>query len=116
MPALPSSPGGLLGADFTIDSGRYKIARIYDNESWNPDLRAPLAGPGVDVAVAGSQKCLGAPPGLAPVAVSARAWQAMERRQAPRGSYRSLLDWKQTWLAEQAMAVRLSFHAAAAAA
>jgi len=51
MPALPSSPGGLLGADFTIDNGRYKITRIYDNESWNPDLRAPLAEPGVDVAV-----------------------------------------------------------------
>ena len=42
-------PGGLLGADFTIDNGRYKIARIYDTESWNPDLRAPLAEPGVDV-------------------------------------------------------------------
>jgi tricorn protease len=51
MPSLPASPGGLLGADFTIDSGRYRIARIYDNESWNPDLRAPLAGPGINVAV-----------------------------------------------------------------
>ncbi len=50
MPDVPSSPGGLLGADFTIDNGRYRIARIYDTESWNPDLRAPLAGPGVDVA------------------------------------------------------------------
>jgi tricorn protease len=51
MPAVPSSPGGLLGADFTIDNGRYKIARIYDNEAWNPDLSAPLAAPGVDVSV-----------------------------------------------------------------
>jgi tricorn protease len=51
MPSLPNSPGGLLGADFAIDSGRYKITRIYDNESWNPDLRAPLAGPGINVAV-----------------------------------------------------------------
>jgi tricorn protease len=49
MPDVPQSPGGLLGADFVIDSGRYKIARIYDNESWNPDLRAPLAAPGVNV-------------------------------------------------------------------
>jgi tricorn protease len=49
MPALPSSPGGLLGADFAIDGGRYKITRIYDNESWNPDLRAPLAEPGASV-------------------------------------------------------------------
>jgi tricorn protease len=53
MPAVPQElPGcGLLGADFAIDSGRYKITRIYDNESWNPDLRAPLAAPGVEVSV-----------------------------------------------------------------
>ncbi len=51
MPDVPPSLGGLLGADFTIDGGRYRIARIYDNESWNPELRAPLAVPGVDVSV-----------------------------------------------------------------
>ncbi len=51
MPEVPPSPGGLLGADFIIDNGRYKIARIYDNENWNPDLRAPLSAPGVDVSV-----------------------------------------------------------------
>jgi tricorn protease len=51
MPSLPPSPGGLLGADFTIENGRYKIARIYDNESWNPDLNAPLAAPGVNANV-----------------------------------------------------------------
>lgn len=49
MPEVPSNPGGLLGADFTIEAGRYKIAKIYDGESWNPDLRAPLAGPGINV-------------------------------------------------------------------
>src|SRR5262249_14452193 len=42
MPEVPPSIGGLLGADFTIEGGRYKIARIYDTESWNPELRAPL--------------------------------------------------------------------------
>ena len=51
MPDVPNSPGGLLGADFTIESGRYKLTRIYDNESWNPELRAPLAAPGVDISV-----------------------------------------------------------------
>jgi len=49
MPALPTSPGGLLGADFAIESDRYKVTRIYDSESWNPELRAPLAEPGVAV-------------------------------------------------------------------
>lgn len=50
MPETPSAPGGgLLGADFTISEGRYRVARIYDAESWNPELRAPLATPGVNV-------------------------------------------------------------------
>ena len=52
MPEVPQSGGGgLLGADFAIENGRYRITRIYDNESWNPDLRAPLAAPGVNVSV-----------------------------------------------------------------
>ncbi len=51
MPEVPASPGGLLGADVPIEHNRYKIARIYDGESWNPELRAPLAAPGVTVAV-----------------------------------------------------------------
>lgn len=42
-------PGGLLGADFTLEGGRYRIARIYSGESWNPFLTAPLASPGLDV-------------------------------------------------------------------
>ncbi len=49
MPEVPAVAGGLLGADFTIENGRYRIARVYDGESWNPGLRAPLAAPGVDV-------------------------------------------------------------------
>jgi tricorn protease len=43
--------GGLLGADFTIEDGRYRIARVYENEAWNPELRAPLHAPGVEVNV-----------------------------------------------------------------
>jgi tricorn protease len=50
MPDVPQSPGGLLGADFVVEGNRYKIARIYDGESWNPELRAPLAAPGINVA------------------------------------------------------------------
>ncbi|HEU4630080.1 MAG TPA: PDZ domain-containing protein [Gemmatimonadaceae bacterium] len=49
MPDVPDSDPGLLGADFTVENGRYRIARIYTAESWNPELRAPLAGPGIDV-------------------------------------------------------------------
>jgi tricorn protease len=42
---------GLLGADYSIENGRYRFSRIYDGENWNPDLRAPLTEPGVKVAV-----------------------------------------------------------------
>ncbi len=48
-PAVKHVPGGLLGADYTIDSGRYRIARVYDGENWNPQLQAPLTQPGVNV-------------------------------------------------------------------
>jgi tricorn protease len=53
MPEVPAAgqAGGLLGADFAIEGGRYKITRIYDTESWNPELRAPLYAPGVEVSV-----------------------------------------------------------------
>ncbi|MEO8361889.1 MAG: PDZ domain-containing protein, partial [Vicinamibacteria bacterium] len=51
VPEIPPSPGGLLGADFAVENGRYRITRIYDNESWNPELKAPLSAPGVNVSV-----------------------------------------------------------------
>jgi len=40
---------GLLGADYAIEHDRYRFARIYDGENWNPDLHAPLTQPGVEV-------------------------------------------------------------------
>jgi tricorn protease len=40
---------GLLGADYSIENGRYRFLRVYQGENWNPDLRAPLTEPGVNV-------------------------------------------------------------------
>ncbi|MFC2164840.1 PDZ domain-containing protein [Acidobacteriota bacterium] len=40
---------GLLGADIESENGYYRIKRIYTGENWNPDLRAPLDAPGIDV-------------------------------------------------------------------
>lgn len=47
----PSEEGkvGLLGADYTIEHGRYRFQKIFQGENWNPQLRAPLTQPGVNV-------------------------------------------------------------------
>ena len=42
-------PGGLLGADYKVENGRYRFAKVYGGLNWNPELRAPLTEPGVDV-------------------------------------------------------------------
>jgi tricorn protease len=49
MPEVKRVPGGLLGADYKIENGRYRFARIYNGENWNPQLKAPLTQPGVSV-------------------------------------------------------------------
>lgn len=51
VPKPPQVKGGLLGADYKVENGRYRFTRIYNGENWNPDLRAPLTQPGVDVKV-----------------------------------------------------------------
>lgn len=50
----------------------------------------------IDVCVGSTQKCLAAPPGLCPVAVSDRAWEAMEaaRKTNRRSWYLNLLTWR----------------------
>ena len=48
-PEVTKVKGGLLGADYTIENGRYRFARVYNGENWNPKLRAPLTEPGVNV-------------------------------------------------------------------
>ncbi len=49
LPDINRVPVGLLGCDFYLENGYYKIAKIYNGESWNPDLQAPLAVPGIQV-------------------------------------------------------------------
>lgn len=41
--------GGLLGADYSLENGRYRLAKVYNGENWNPGLQAPLTQPGVNV-------------------------------------------------------------------
>ena len=49
MPDVDRVPVGLLGADFVIENGYYKISKIYDGEQWNPDMEAPLGLTGQNV-------------------------------------------------------------------
>jgi tricorn protease len=37
---------GLLGANYRIENGRYRLTKVYTGETWNPFLKAPLATPG----------------------------------------------------------------------
>ena len=49
QPESKKVKGGLLGADYTLENGRYRVARVYNGENWNPGLQAPLTQPGVNV-------------------------------------------------------------------
>lgn len=50
MPQQTPVRVGLLGADYEVAEGRYRISRILRGENWNPKLTAPLSQPGVNVA------------------------------------------------------------------
>jgi tricorn protease len=40
---------GLLGADYKVENGRYRIAKILGGQNWTPGLASPLTLPGVSV-------------------------------------------------------------------
>ena len=40
---------GLLGADYKVENGRYRIAKILGGQNWSPGLASPLTLPGVYV-------------------------------------------------------------------
>ena len=44
-----SVPGGLLGADYSVENGRYRFKKVFGGLNWNPQLRSPLTEPGVNV-------------------------------------------------------------------
>ncbi len=49
IPVVTPLEVGYLGADYKIENGRYRFARVYNGENWNPQLHAPLTQPGVNV-------------------------------------------------------------------
>ena len=73
-----------------IDTVSGVLGMPWDTDAW-----------GLDICVAGGQKCLGGPPGVAMLSVSPKAWEKIYANpSAPRDSYLSLIDWKEKWLGE----------------
>ena len=48
-PTAPAVGVGMLGADYEIDNGFYKIKKIFNRLDWNPSFKAPLAEPGLNI-------------------------------------------------------------------
>ena len=51
IPRARHLSGGLLGADYVVRNGRYCLAKIYTGGDFNAHDKAPLAQPGLNVAV-----------------------------------------------------------------
>jgi len=80
---LAREHGALLMADMVVTLGGCEVAV----DRW-----------GVDVAVAGTQKCLSCPSGMAPVTYNARAAEVLRaRRSKPRSNYLDLAQLAEYW-------------------
>ena len=49
IPRTRPVSGGLLGADYAIKDGHWCLSKIYTGGAWSPDVKAPLAQPGLGV-------------------------------------------------------------------
>ncbi|RZK43865.1 MAG: peptidase S41 [Pedobacter sp.] len=48
-PSAPNVGTGMLGADYEVENGFYKIRKMYNRLDWNPSFKAPLAEPGLNI-------------------------------------------------------------------
>jgi len=79
-------------AEFTR---RHSLLLFVDAVSSLGGLQVKMDEWGIDLCASATQKCLGAPPGLAPVAVSERAWQKIDQDPCKNhGWYLNLRTWK----------------------
>lgn len=61
---------------------------------------APVDEFGADIAIVGSQKCLGTPPGLAALSISEKAWDLMQENPS-RPYYQDLVAYKKSFVKKQ---------------
>ena len=45
----PNVSVGMLGCDFELADGAYRIGRVYEGGPWDSDARGPLSRPGIDI-------------------------------------------------------------------
>ena len=73
----------------------YGALLVLDTVASLGGIPVDVDGWGVDICYSGSQKCLSAPPGLAPITVSPRAWEILEKRKTPVANW--YLDLRGIW-------------------
>lgn len=49
--SAPRRDVGLLGADYALENGAYRITKIIDGGAWDSEVRSPLLEPGINIAV-----------------------------------------------------------------
>lgn len=81
---------------------RHGVVTLVDAVSALGSVSLDVDSLGIDVCVSGAQKCLGGTPGISLISVSDAAWSVIRNNpEAPKDSYRSLLDWKDKWLDQE---------------
>ncbi len=77
-------------------SREFEVPIVVDAVSSLGGIPLPVDEWGIDVCVTVSNKCLAAPAGLAPISVSQRAWDQMDRKNGrDHGWYLDLHTWKE---------------------
>ena len=76
-------------------ANEYGVPVMVDAVSALGGVHLPMDEWGIDICASASQKCLGAPPGLGPIAISPRAWKIMESKpDRAHGWYLNLETWR----------------------
>lgn len=74
---------------------RHRLPLVVDAVSSLGGVDLPVDDWGIDLCVSVANKCLAAPPGVALLSVSERAWNMIEVNTAHRGWYLNLQTWRQ---------------------
>jgi len=76
---------------------KYEVLTLVDTVASLGGVNVPVDELGIDIVYSGSQKCLGCPPGVAPISFSPRAESVLESLK-PRNYYLDLRLIKKYWL------------------